>query len=199
MTVKIFALNYLTKKETTGTPVQTIVLKVPDGTFPMPQLSTDPKGWSWYTNGYAAGGGTAGRMKTINGNLTLFHNLLQLDANVADVVRGLLIGSGDYRLTAGRPLIDDSTTTSPVFEKHPKWDSETTMVAALGPNMGADKYVKSMVFYADGGGSFVSAHRTRLMLGSARASFYAVQSDQRRNPHRTLIPARRCFRRSVHQ
>ncbi|PTX95320.1 hypothetical protein DB345_13675 [Spartobacteria bacterium LR76] len=168
VTVKIFALTYPGRTETTSTPVQTIILDVPNGTFPMPKLSTNSAGWSWYSGGYDGWGDSnpqVGRMHTEQGGLTLFHNLKQTDSNVADVVRGLVIRSGDFRLTAGAPLIDDSSTTSPVFDKHPDWDT-TKMVAALGVNMGApDGTGTTTSAYADGGGPFVSGTSTTFQAG----------------------------------
>jgi hypothetical protein len=151
ITVEFYDLDS-TNAPTSTTPVQTLKIKIPTGSFPTPTLSTNSNYWSWYTDA----SGTTGRLyHPSGGSPTLFAQGASAGTTV-DVVRGILVGHGDYRLATGAPLIDDSGGN--LFVPHSRWTS-TDSVAAVGVPYGGSA---SNNYYADGFGAYVSGVKTSI-------------------------------------
>jgi len=104
----------------TGNPIQTLKIKVPNGTFPIPNLAT---------NGYNIPGG--------NNPAGSFYDWWWLSMRVYirgnpvdpqfDVVRSILPRHGDFRLIAANPNLDDSAGL--IFKPHPNYGNATTRIA----------------------------------------------------------------------
>lgn len=120
-----------------STTAQTIRLQIPDGTFPVPRLSSNRKYWEFQNTSYF---GDA-RLRSAYGANVLFPldttgvvaNPSEITLpNSNDVVRSVVPDHGDYRLIAAQNLINDGGGNSnPTFIAHPRWNTPDRIAATL--------------------------------------------------------------------
>ena len=115
-----------------GSP-QEFKLRFPPGNFPVPTLSSDPKYWNYFTGGDP---NYAWRMQSYYPTDSRYPGYLIHPVTTGDVVRSILPLHGDYRLIAGKSLIDDSAISDAAadtrsFAPHPRWSSSDPFASSL--------------------------------------------------------------------
>ncbi len=121
-----------------NTVAQSLKLYMPGGTFPLPTLSPNKKYWEFKSNTPFTIANPNYDPNDPNSHPVIPEYRLrsQYSANVIfpldpahDVVRSILPAHGDYRLIAGRNVINDGGGT--IFAKHPGWDTAAPIAASL--------------------------------------------------------------------
>jgi len=132
--------------------IQTINLKVPGGTFPIPNLSADKKLWAFHYNGFDATGPDFGRLRWVDGldyaeTIDPASNETVSLYSSADVVRTLYPSHGDYRLVAAQVIVPDT-----LFVKHRLWDSTSRFASSFTDSASTSSLLNPIY---DGGGKYI--------------------------------------------